>query len=321
MKTIGIFPASGGLGSSTITHLLNLVPANNLTLINRHPDKVPQAHTDAGVQARKASYESLPSELEATFSGIDTLFLISYPSHVRDYRIKVQLPVINAAHRAGVSHIFYSSLAFAGPATSTASIAEVMQAHLATEAHLRDLAARDPSFTYTIIREGLYAESTPIYTAFFNPREEESAESSEILIPHDGTGPGVAWVKRDELGEASARLIAAYAEDPEGFRNGNGTVLLTGPRVWSLEETVGVLGQVAGREVRIREVGVDEYVRLPKVLGVFGTEEKARTWATAWEAIRAGETAVVTSQLGEILGREPEEFEVTVRRYWGEQVR
>ncbi|KAK0725508.1 hypothetical protein B0H67DRAFT_452208, partial [Lasiosphaeris hirsuta] len=310
MKTVGIFPASGHLGTSTIIHLLNLVPAHKLILVNRHPDKVPPAHVAAGVETRQASYESPPSDLEAAFSGIDTLFLISYPSHVRDYRIHVQLPAINAARGAGISHIFYSSLAFAGPATSRASRAEVMQAHLATEAHLRALARDDPGFAYTVLREGLYAESTPIYTAFFDPR---ASTESEILIPHDGAGPGVAWVKRDELGEASARLIAAHAEDPSGFRYGNQAVLLTGPRVWSLAETVGVLGKVAGREVRIREVAVEEYVKLPQVLGAFGSEEKARTWATAWEAIRAGETAVVTPQLGEILGREPEGFEVTVR--------
>lgn len=86
--TIGIFPASGGLGTSTYTHLLKLVPNNTVVLINRHPEKVPQSYIDAGVQVRKASYESASSELSAAFSGIDVLFLISYPSHVHEYRTK-----------------------------------------------------------------------------------------------------------------------------------------------------------------------------------------------------------------------------------------
>lgn len=189
-----------------------------------------------------------------------------------------------------------------------------MQAHLDTERHLAKLASEDPSFTYTSIREGLYSESTPIYTAFFNPR----SPVDEVLIPHDGSGPGIAWVKKDELGEASARLIARYVRDGrDKFPYVNRKVLLTGNRAWTLAETVRVLGEIAGRpELRIRQVGVDEYARLPQVQAVFKSEEKARTWATAWEAVRAGETAVVTPELENILGRKPEEFDVTAKRHW-----
>ena len=320
MKTIGIFPASGGLGESTYTHLqLQTIPACNIVLISRHPEKIPQSHIQAGIQTRKADYHQPPSELEAVFSGIDVLFLISYPSHQHQLRTKLQLPAITAAHRAGVKHIFYSSLGCAGgvPSDSDSSLAEVMQAHLDCEAHLRGIAAADPGFTYTVVREGLYSESTPIYTAFFDPR---SSAENEILIPHDGGGRGVSWVKRDELGEGTARLIAMYLLDMEGFeRKGwvNGSVVFTGTREWSLAETVEVLAEIAGRGVRIREVGVDEYVRLPQVLEKFGSEELGRTWATAFEAIRSGETAAVTGDLEAVLGRTPEEFDVTARKYWG----
>jgi hypothetical protein len=109
-----------------------------------------------------------------------------------------------------------------------------MQAHLDTERHLAKLASESASgsFTYTAIREGLYAESTPIYTAFFDPRDLSTLHDGEVCIPHDGSGPGVAWVKRDELGEASARLIARFVEEGrEGFEYVNRTVLLSGPRV------------------------------------------------------------------------------------------
>ncbi|KAK4244443.1 hypothetical protein C7999DRAFT_17302 [Corynascus novoguineensis] len=315
--TIGIFPASGGLGTSTYTHLLKLVPNDEVILICRYPEKVPESYINAGVHVRKASYESTPSELEAVFSGIHTLFLISYPSHVHDYRTKVQLPAVDAAKRAGVTHIFYSSLGFAGNYQSS-SLAEVMQAHLDTEHHLAKLAAAAPAgvFTYTAIREGLYAESTPIYTAFFDPREAANAEDGEIKIPHDGSGPGIAWVKRDELGEATARLIAKYATNKKEFQFVNRTVLLTGPRVWSLTETVEVLSSIAQRKLAIKPVSVDEYVKLPQVLAKFGSEELARTWATAWDAIRAGETAVVTPELERILGRKPQEFDVAAREYF-----
>ncbi|KAK3688959.1 hypothetical protein B0T22DRAFT_378680 [Podospora appendiculata] len=331
MKAIGIFPASGGLGESTFHRLLphyNPDEQGKIVLISRHPDKLNvqlgEAEPFVEVEKRQASYESSPSDLEAAFAGVGVLFLISYPSHVCDYRVKVQLPTIDAAHRAGVQYIVYSSLAFAGDTLSDTSLAEVMQAHLATERHLRQLAASDASFSYTVLRMGLYSESTPIYTAFFDPKQarQQSPDTIEILIPHDGTGPGIAWAKRDELGEATGWFLFAYAyREPaagEAFPFRNETVLLSGPTVWSLEETVRVLGEIAGREVRIRQVQMDEYVALPRVQDVFRSEEKARTWATAWDAIRAGETAVggARSKLGDILGREPEEFDVTARRYW-----
>lgn len=90
MKSIGIFPGSGALGGSTYDYLLKLLPSDQIILINRHPEKVPKEHIKNGVRARKASYESSPSDLEAVFAGIEVLFLISYPSHVHDYRKKVR---------------------------------------------------------------------------------------------------------------------------------------------------------------------------------------------------------------------------------------
>lgn len=90
MKCIGIFPGSGGLGGSTYDYLLKLLPSDHIILINRHPERVPQEHIKNGLRARKASYESSPSDLEAAFAGIEVLFLISYPSHVHEYRKKVR---------------------------------------------------------------------------------------------------------------------------------------------------------------------------------------------------------------------------------------
>lgn len=309
MKTIGIFPASGGLGTSTYTHLLKQYPYDKIVLISRHPNKVPRHYIDSGVRSLQASYESLPSDLEKVFSGIDVLFLISYPSHVHEYRVEVQLPAINAAHKAGVKHIFYSSLGFALP-YHVETKAEVMRAHLDSEDQLRMLGSIDTGFSWTSLREGLYHESFPIYTAFFDLKNP----ADEICIPHDGSGPGVSWVKRDELGEASAKLIAQYAQSPESFKYKHHVVVLTGPKEWSLAETVDVLAKVSGKDVKIKTVSVDEYVSLPQVRGYFGSEEKARTWATAWEAIRAGETAYVSPTLKEVLGREPEAFDVTIRK-------
>lgn len=306
MMNVGIFPASGSLGTSTYTHLLSQVTNNAVVLISRFPEKVPRDYVAKGVRTRRASYESTPEELANAFSGLEALFLISYPSHVHEYRTQVQRKAIDAALGAGVKHIFYSSLCFAQNDQDT-SVAEVMGAHLDTERYLKTLPG---SATWTIVREGLYSESFPIYTAYWdigNP-------SSEILIPHDGSKPGVSWVKRDELGEATARLVAQYASSPTSFAYTNKTLSLTGSREMTLESTVQTLSRAVGKEVCIRQVSVEEYATQPQVVEAFGSEALAKTWATAFEAIRRGETAKVTPILKKLLGRDPEDFEVTVRK-------
>ena len=72
----------------------------------------------------------------------------------------------------------------------------MMQAHKDTEAYLKA-----SGLGYTIIREGIYSESYPLYFGFWNPAEE----GEEVLVPHsDG---GIAWVCREDLGEGTARIM------------------------------------------------------------------------------------------------------------------
>lgn len=136
-----------------------------------------------------------------------------------------------------------------------------MQAHLDTEKYLSSIAAQDSSFTYTAVRIGIYSESFPIYTTFFNPK----SPSDEVKIPHNGSGPGIAWAKREELGEAMAKMISQYVSSPKDFPYINKTVLLSGSKALSLNETVEMLGKVAKKLVKVREVSVEEYTAQPQV--------------------------------------------------------
>lgn len=42
-------------------------------------------------------------------------------------------------------------------------------------------------------------------------------------------------------------------------------MLLSGPREWSIAETVRVLGKAVGKEVRVKQVAFEEYVADPLV--------------------------------------------------------
>lgn len=221
---------------------------------------------------------------------------------------------IDSARKSGVEHVVYSSLAFAGRPSQSTTVAQVMLAHLQTEQYLASLHQSDPSFSYSVIRQGLYSESFPIYTAFFNLTSPPA--DGLIKIPHDGSGPGIAWAKRDELGEATAKLLHRAFASPDNFSPFLDTVtLLSGPRDYFMNETAAILGKVAGREIKIQQVSVEEYAQQPQVREglTYGSGEWAALWATAFEGIRQGETANPSGLLEELLGREPESFEQTVR--------
>ena len=303
MTTIGIFPASGKLGTSSYTSLLTQVPNDQVTLINRNPDKVPKEYVEKGVTLRQASYESSAEELQAAFANINVLFLISFPSTEHLYRTKVQIKALNAAQKAGVKHIFYSSLAFA-PINAESAKAEVMAAHLDSEAHLRELVRTNPGLSWTSIREGLYSQSFPAYAGITDLKNPPS----EIQFPQDLNGPGISWVGVEELGEASGLLVASYAKSPSAFEYVNKIVTLSGPKSWKWAETIEVLSQALGRDIAVREVSLKQYKSQPGIVAYFGTGETAKTLDSAWEAICSGETAGVTTTLAEVLGREPKSF-------------
>ncbi|USP82207.1 NAD(P)-binding protein [Curvularia clavata] len=308
-NSIAIFPASGGIGGSTYRHLLNLTDPKSVILVARNPANIPSSYKDAGVIVRYGDYDRLET-LDHAFEGARCLNLISYASIEHEHRFQVQKYAIDAAVKCGITHVFYSSLGFAGTNTTTDSLAFVMQAHLDTEKYLARLAIEIPSFSYTVVRQGLYTESYGMYLGFPDLKNPPS----ELKIPHDGKGPGISWVKRDELGEGTAHLLAEYASDPTAFPYINKTLLLSGPEELSIEESVAAISRVVGKEIKVRQCSVDEWASAESVKGAskYLAGEMAKHWATSYDALRHGEGAVVTENLRRLIGREPERFEKTI---------
>lgn len=86
-QKIGIFPASGGLGTSIINHLVKLVPASQLILIARNPEKLASLSRE-GATIRRADYDD-PATLDRVFDNVGVLMLISYASFEIQYRVEV----------------------------------------------------------------------------------------------------------------------------------------------------------------------------------------------------------------------------------------
>ncbi|VDB92048.1 unnamed protein product [Peniophora sp. CBMAI 1063] len=275
--------ATGGLGREVLKNILLLVPHERLVVTSPSPARVHSTWPDlsAEIEVREGDY-TRPDTLPSAFKGGHTLLLISYPSIAHAERVNAHKAAIDAATTAGIERVVYTSLAFGGD-----SKAAVMQAHLDTEAYLKA-----SGLEYTIVREGIYAESFPLYFGFF-----DAAFDSNVYVPGDGP---IAWATRADLGEATARIVA------DGLF-ANETILLSGPakNVLTLAQIAELCSSILARPISLHVVSEDEYVAqhadaaaLPR-----GDPEFLKLWATSYVAMGRGETGVVTPLLEKLLGR------------------
>ncbi|KAH9831872.1 NmrA-like family protein [Rhodofomes roseus] len=289
--------ATGGLSSQALLFLLHLVPASHIVVSLHNPAGASPTIVSSGVEVRKGDYAD-PASLRTAFAGADKLLLVSYPSIAHELRVRMHKSAIDAAQAVGISTTRVSR---SGSGRSARSVAEVMQAHLDTEAYLKH-----SGLTYTILREGIYSESYPLYFGYWSPSEG----TDEVVVPH-GDG-AIAWVSRPDLGDGTARIIAAES----GYENR--TLLLSGTRVVTLSALASTVSALLNRPVHLKVVSEGEYVAAHTGRpGPRGEAGFLRKWATTYRALGRGECAVADPTLREIIGREPTPFEETVREMWG----
>ncbi len=259
---IVVTAASGNLGSAVVESLLKHVPPSEVIASVRKPAAAGPLKA-RGVVVRHGDYDD-PASLYQSFEGAQGLLLISVSGIDHEKRSEQHRNVIEAAVRAGVQHIYYTSLL-----PGADSVAFVMKAHLDTERDLKSSGLR-----YTILKNGVYAEASNLYLG----------DSGDVVIPADGP---IAWVSRTDLAEGIGRLL---------FDGGHAdqTLNLTGSEALDIK----AVASLEGRAVRI--VSVEEYVA--KQMAAGKPEEYARNWATTYFGVARGEFGKVDPFLGELLG-------------------
>ncbi|MCJ1386162.1 hypothetical protein MMC17_009288 [Xylographa soralifera] len=302
--------ATGGLGSRVLHHLLHTlsVPPSSLVISTQSPSP---SSSISGVETRHGDFLN-PSSLPSAFAGASTLLLVSYPSIAHALRVTAHQNAIDAAVRAGITYIVYTSLAFVGD-----SHAAVMQAHIETEEYLKRTCAVREGMNYTIIREGIYCESWALYLGFFDPEKVIGKGERRVVKVPEGADKGVAWVGRDELGEGTARILVRK----EDFADQ--TVLLSGGAAVSLrgvaEMINGILGWQGEEVVEVEELGREKWVDTMVEMKT-GKKEDAETrefmekWYTTYPAIEKGELDVVDPLLARLLGRKVESMKESLRK-------
>ncbi|KAI8625464.1 NAD(P)-binding protein [Xylariaceae sp. FL1651] len=325
MAKIAIVGASGKLGGATLSGLLahNLAPASDIVALT---SASPGSETWAklarkGVQVRHADFED-PATFESALQGVDCFFFVSTPNVALDYGVAMDYDgtaspaplserrgresrhkgAIDAAVKAGVQRIVYSSLAFGFSAAekrpSDRSKAGVMRAHLRTEAYLRAVGERRGT-EVTIIREGLYNESWPLYLGYeaYNNAAAAAARGEQDFVPLAGDG-GISWAAIHDLGVASALVLTSGSEFV-----GRTFYLSTPPQTAKTVSEVGELvGRARGKDIRVKIVGREEHVR-------YYVEERGMPapavewWVGTYAALEDGECLIDDPTLKNLLDR------------------
>ncbi|KAI1506180.1 hypothetical protein F5X99DRAFT_426200 [Biscogniauxia marginata] len=160
-----------------------------------------------------------------------------------------------------------------------------MTAHLRTEAYLR---------------EGLYAESWPLYLGYYSLAPAPGDDRKVVRIP---SGDGrVCWTAIADLGLASALVLAAEPGNGDGDEYAGRTFYLsTRPgAARTVAEVAALVGRARGEEVRV-EVGPRDEVERYYVRERGMAEPYVRWWSSTYEALRDGEALVDDPTLERLL--------------------
>jgi uncharacterized protein YbjT (DUF2867 family) len=211
---------------------------------------------------------------------------------------------IDAAIKAGVKHIYYTSLAFANP-----SKAGVMRAHIRTEKYLNELADQG-KVDHTIIREGLYNESWPLYFGYYFRLHDE--KRPQVVVAGDGP---ISWTAIADMAFGTAKIVTAPSDVWKGK-----TVYLAQNKTCSLEEIARQVSSSQGRDIRLKTVSRKEYEDHYVVNGT--DRASVEWWSTTYDALKDGECDIKDDTLEAMLreaGRKPKAIDETIAEMLGEK--
>ncbi|PFK98574.1 NAD(P)-dependent oxidoreductase [Priestia megaterium] len=263
--------ATGKLGSKVVESLLKSIPASDLAVSVRNPEKAEGLRT-RGIEVRQGDFDN-PETLDNAFTGIDRLLIISADGD-NETRILQHTNAVQAAERAGVKFIAYTSLA-----NATESKNLMAPPHVETEA-----AIIRTGIPYSFLRNNWYLEN----------------EIGSI----QGAMAGAPWVTSAGKGKVGWALQQDYADAAAAVLVGNGhenTVYeLSGPLL-TQEELVSALGAVLGKEIPVQQVSDEKYAEIMKGLGL--PDFVIPIVVGIQESIRNGSLEVEKNDFEKVLGR------------------
>jgi len=272
--SIVITGASGHLGRATAELVLGRMPAQEVILTTRHPEEISDLAA-RGVEVREADF-GRPETLVGAFEGGDKLLLIS--TDAVGARVDQHRAAIEAAGKAGISHVVYTS--YLNPVEDNP--AAVTADHRETERALRE-----SGLAWTALRNGLYAEyQVPTGT---------QAVATGRLVHNNGDGE-TAYVSREDCAAAAAAVLSTEGHEGEAYD-------ITGPQPLGQDDVAALLSEVSGRPVEAVAVDDEAFVQGLAASGM--PEPAARGIATFGRAIREGFISEAPGAVENLTGRPP----------------
>ena len=272
--TIGITGATGQLGGLVVADLLQHVPAEDLVLLSRSPEKLADLAPQVPESQRRVGDFADPAALEVSLAGVDTLLLIS-TDVVGPERRQLQRNAVEAAKAAGVSHVVYTSVPRPDPANPATAGAD----HLDTEQ-----AIRDSGLTWTFLRNNLYADLQA-------PTLQHAAATGQLVT---NVGDGLtAYVTRADCAAVAAAVLRGTGHENQAYD-------VTGPEAVSAQQ----LAALAGPEVQV--VDVDDAAYSAGLLQAGLPEGLVEVLTTFGTATREGWLEDVSTVVADLTGRAPQ---------------
>jgi len=268
---IAVTGATGKLGRLVIESLLARVPAADITLVVRSPEKAAELAA-RGVQVRRGNYDE-PASLVTALAGVDRLLLIS-ASEVGK-RVPQHRAIVDAAKQNGVKFIAYTSILKAD--TSGVSLAVE---HKATEEMIRA-----SGIPFAFLRNGWYLEN---YT------ENLGSALGMGMVCGAAAEWRVAAAARADYAEAAAIVVSGEGHEGKAYE-------LAGDQGFTLAEFAAAVGRWAGKPVGY--TNLPEQAFAEALLGAGLPAPIANLLADGDVAIERGDLTSSSGDLRRLIGR------------------
>jgi len=263
--------ATGKFGTKVVETLLKTIPASQLAVSVRNPEKA-EGLRARGVEVRQGDFDR-PETLDSAFAGIDRLLIISADGD-NETRIRQHTNAVAAAERAQVKFIAYTSLGNASESTMF-----LAPPHVATEE-----AILKTSIPYSFLRNNWYLEN--------EIPSIQGVLAGAPWVTSAGSGK-VGWALQQDYAEAAAAVLAG-----DGHEN---TVYELSGQLLTQEEFASAVGTVLGKEVAVQQIDDDTYAEIMKGAGL--PEFIIPFLVGIQQGIRNGALEIESNDFEKLLGR------------------
>lgn len=220
MKTV-ITGASGQYGRLAVGKLLEKMPAEDLILITRRPEKLADL-ADKGAHVRYGDFDD-PASLPKAFAGGEKMLLIS-GTRV-GYRVIQHKAAIDAAAAAGVRHIAYTSVVGISPDNP----ALIIKDHGPTEEMMRT-----SGMAWTALRDQHYADAMIVNMG------PNFVQSGVWLSSTAGGREAPVW--REDCVNSAVSVLTGEGHENRIYN-------ITGPELLDFRQFAGMMSELSGRRI------------------------------------------------------------------------